>query len=54
VLTLAFGLLVQHNGPAGVVQVHVALGALAALAWLLRGVMPLPPAAVPAHPESAP
>jgi hypothetical protein len=53
-LTIVFGLLVQLNGPGGVVQVHVALGASAALAWLLRGVMPLPPAMSPEQAESAP
>ena len=43
VLTLAFGLLVQHSGPVGVVQVHVALGGVAALAWLARTALPLQP-----------
>jgi hypothetical protein len=37
VLTLAFGLIVEHAGPRGVVAVHAALGFAAVLAWVFRG-----------------
>ena len=36
VLTLAFGLVVEHMGARGVAEVHAALGAVALLAWLYR------------------
>ncbi len=36
VLTLAFGLIVEHSGASGVALVHAALGLAAALAWLFR------------------
>lgn len=35
VLTLAFGVLVEQVGPRGVVDVHAALGLVAAVAWLV-------------------
>lgn len=37
-LTLAFGLVVEHAGAAGVAAVHVAIGTVAVLAWLFRAV----------------
>lgn len=33
-LTLAFGLIIEHDGPRGVALVHVVLGVAASLAWL--------------------
>lgn len=54
VLTLAFGVLVEQIGPRGVVDVHAALGLVAALAWLVGSASTWYAAARHAAPPSHP